>query len=709
MVSVIGFSGVVYPARAAAPQGTLTGSVQTLTAGTTVAINPITVTDFSTAEITDTNDIKIRIPSTVNATWDTTDTTASLTQPAVTGVVSTTVSYADAGKTLILDVTTSFGNSEFVVVSGLSYIPLAASSAVALDWAIDGSTYLAGNANTALTVIAEPQLTSSISLGANAVVGTAGDTTLTLTVPRALVATDTIVWTMPTNFSVPQGAITLTDNTLNGAGVFTCTGVAATRVITCVTDGAVTADVAGTLVLSGILSIFVAGATNITDLTVNDVAAASGADIALDTTTAVTATTAGVMASTNVIPGSTTVGITNTATINFTTVNSIAADGKIKVTFGSGFDLTSVTSTGMACSTLTGGTTATGVSSQTVTLTRTGGDVESAGAQTCTIALVKNPVTAGTTGTYTISTTNSSDGIVDSDAAVTADTMFAASGTTSSSTNTTATTYDIALSAPVLGATYAVGDSVSIAWSTGAGTGSVAAVNLDYSTDDGLTYTSIVAGIANDGAYTWVVPDISSESVTIRAQATDLVTTLATDVSDAFSVGVSATTEEDTEDETSEDIDTGAESITLLPEGAYFKGQSWSTVYYVGADGYRHPFLDAQTFFTYADNFNDVIEASDAYLSNYTIGAPMLPKAGTVLVKIQSVNNVYALEADNTLRWITSEELAISLYGSAWADYVIDVPVTAWGHFNHGEDVESASDIEVDTDSMQTRDALNSK
>lgn len=413
---------------------------------------------------------------------------------------------------------------------------------------------------------------------------------------------------------------------------------------------------------------------------------------------------------TNVAPGSPIVGVTNTVTVTFTTLGSIPGDGKVKVTFGAGFVLTSVASTSMACSTLTGGATATTVSSQTVILTRTGGDVEAAGPQTCTIALVRNPVVAGTTGLYTISTTTGVDGPIDTDAAVTADTMFAASGTSNAVANTVPLTYDVALSAPAAAAAYDAGDEIAVAWSTNGGTGGVAAVNLDYSTDGGLTFTNIVTGTANDGTYTWAAPDINEQSVTIRAQATDLLVVLDTDTSDAFSIGTEAsdeTSEDTSDDTTAEDADTSSESTTLLPTGAFFKGESWDTVYYVDGTT-RRPFLDAQTFFTYADNFDAVIDASDDYLANYTIGTPMLPMAGSVLVKVQSLNKVYALGEDGELRWVSSESLASSLYGSNWADYVIDVPVTAWGHFTIGDDINSVNEIEVDDSILQTRDELNS-
>ncbi len=290
-----------------------------------------------------------------------------------------------------------------------------------------------------------------------------------------------------------------------------------------------------------------------------------------------------------------------------------------------------------------------------------------------------------------------------------------ASASSTSSTTSTALTYGIVVSAPEATAAYEAGDEIVIVWSTASGTGTPGAVNLDYSTDGGITYTAIVSGTTNDGSYSWTAPDIDAASVTIRAQGTDLITVLATDTSDAFSIGhtdvdedASEDTEDDSSDDAAEDTDTSADSTTLLPTGTFMKGESWTTVYYVEGTT-RRPFLDAQTFFTYADNFDSVIDTSDDYLANYTIGAPMLPEAGSVLIKIVSVNNVYALGEDGELRWISSESVASDIYGSNWADYVIDVPVTAWSQFTFGADIDSSSDISLDGTEMQTRDALNSK
>jgi hypothetical protein len=138
---------------AAAPQGTLTGSTISLVIGIPTAINPITVTDFSTAEITAVNDIRIKIPTGVNAIWDTSDNNVD-TAGTASAKVASTVTFADSDKTLILDVDPGdFANDDTLIISNLSFIGQGGSAAGALTWSIDGgATYLAGNSNTSITV-----------------------------------------------------------------------------------------------------------------------------------------------------------------------------------------------------------------------------------------------------------------------------------------------------------------------------------------------------------------------------------------------------------------------------------------------------------------------------------------------------------------------------------------------------------------------------
>lgn len=283
--------------------------------------------------------------------------------------------------------------------------------------------------------------------------------------------------------------------------------------------------------------------------------------------------------------------------------------------------------------------------------------------------------------------------------------VVVANATASTATTTSAATYTVAISAPAVGAAHRVGDDIRILWTTEGSTGAVGAANIAYSTDDGVTYTDIVVGTANDWSYEWVAPDIDS-AVILRVQASDLVNVLATATSGSFTIGDVVV---ESDDATAEETAADATPVVADPADSLIKGTSWSTIYSVDENGNRRPFLDEQTFFTYADSFDGVVTVADADLANYPIGEPMLPKAGVVLVKVVSLNNVYALAEDNTLRWITSESLAINLYGGGWADYVIDVPATAWPHFTIGDDIATSADIAVNDSLLQTRTELNSR
>jgi hypothetical protein len=144
--------------------------------------------------------------------------------------------------------------------------------------------------------------------------------------------------------------------------------------------------------------------------------------------------------------------------------------------------------------------------------------------------------------------------------------------------------------------------------------------------------------------------------------------------------------------------------------GDYIRGVSWSTVYYVGSDMSRHPFMDEQTYFTYRSSWDGIKVVPDAALADYAMGSLVLPKAGVVLVKIVSANDVYALEngvnGSIVLRRIPDEATAIGRFGTRWADYVIDVSPAFYAKFARGADMPSA--FPVDMGAMKTRMVLNS-
>jgi hypothetical protein len=216
----IGLMAFAIPsALALAPAGTMTSTALTVDLGQLKAINAIVVTDAG-GEITDATDIKIRIPEGVNAIWDTADTTIVADVTGATGVVSTTVTYESA-KIVVLDVTTTFTAGDAVTISGLSMIGQTATSvATALDWAVDGATYLAGDATTKVTVAngAEDTLTSVDISALDPVTGATTTYTVVFTVPATGVIPKDgkIVLLFPAGFDTAGVGATATSATMDG-------------------------------------------------------------------------------------------------------------------------------------------------------------------------------------------------------------------------------------------------------------------------------------------------------------------------------------------------------------------------------------------------------------------------------------------------------------------------------------------------------------
>ncbi len=64
------------------------------------------------------------------------------------------------------------------------------------------------------------------------------------------------------------------------------------------------------------------------------------------------------------------------------------------------------------------------------------------------------------------------------------------------------------------GETLYIGCNFNITWNT---TTFISSVNLDYSTNGGITWLPIVSGTANDGVYAWTIPNTQSQNCRVRA------------------------------------------------------------------------------------------------------------------------------------------------------------------------------------------------
>ncbi len=131
-------------------------------------------------------------------------------------------------------------------------------------------------------------------------------------------------------------------------------------------------------------------------------------------------------------------------------------------------------------------------------------------------------------------------------------------------------------------------------------------------------------------------------------------------------------------------------------------------MYYVDQNFVRHPFYNVTIFATYQSSFDNVQTVTDATLPLMALGAPMLPNPDVILIKWESLNDVYLARATDKIgtglrRTLADEATAGMLLGSMWADYVIDLPSTLWSSYADGEKFTAAETAGVDVSKFKKR------
>ncbi|MDG1950265.1 MAG: Ig-like domain-containing protein, partial [bacterium] len=245
------------------------------------------------------------------------------------------------------------------------------------------------------------------------------------------------------------------------------------------------------------------------------------------------------------------------------------------------------------------------------------------------------------------------------------------------------------------------GQDVSIVW---VHNGNITTTEVYYQTEEqnkGSTLIDLV--FDGDTQSNWTIP-------TTAAIGQDL--TVTTVNAQKVSYSASATVTIGEEEEELEEEEEVVEEEPAATSGQ-IRTDASPGVYSTFEDGTRRVFMNSLTYFTWFTDFDDVETVEAPVMSDYLLTGLMLPKAGTVLVKIQSIPNVYYLEEnpDNAyqpiLRWIPDEETAIELFGEDWALSVVDIEPTFFTKFTTSDDPLSTSDASwIDGGALRTREDL---
>ncbi len=133
-----------------------------------------------------------------------------------------------------------------------------------------------------------------------------------------------------------------------------------------------------------------------------------------------------------------------------------------------------------------------------------------------------------------------------------------------------------------------------------------------------------------------------------------------------------------------------AQAATLSP-GDLIKA-SGPAVYYYSQEGKRLVFPNENTYKTWYANFSTVKTITDQELAAITMGGNVTYKPGVKLVKIVSDPKVYAVAAGGTLKHVTTESLAATLYGTDWNTKVDDISDGFFNNYQMGSAITNYLD-----------------
>jgi hypothetical protein len=121
--------------------------------------------------------------------------------------------------------------------------------------------------------------------------------------------------------------------------------------------------------------------------------------------------------------------------------------------------------------------------------------------------------------------------------------------------------------------------------------------------------------------------------------------------------------------------------------GSLIRTEEFSTVYYCGRDGGRYGFPNEGTFFSWYADFSSVKVISKEEMAAAPLKGQVTYKPGSFMVKMPSVDKVYAVGKGGTLRWIVSPDIAEQLYGKSWSKQVKDLSEAFFPAYSTGENV----------------------
>jgi hypothetical protein len=243
----------------------------------------------------------------------------------------------------------------------------------------------------------------------------------------------------------------------------------------------------------------------------------------------------------------------------------------------------------------------------------------------------------------------------------------------------------------------------------------VSDVSVSLITEDGSAIPISLSDATRDistGSLHWVVPSISTTHARLKISLLGSQgQVLATDESDAdFTITTDQIGGVIEDEETSSDTLTAldlfkaevsplsinenfgfsneAPESPLCISNTLIKDPVNAAVYYCGADGKRHVFVNAKVFYSWYSSFGSVITLSSETLNAIPVGENVAYRPRQRMIKLQSDAKVYAVSGGGVLHLIANEVIAEALYGKDWNTMIDDIADAFFVNYTAGAPLE---------------------
>lgn len=109
-------------------------------------------------------------------------------------------------------------------------------------------------------------------------------------------------------------------------------------------------------------------------------------------------------------------------------------------------------------------------------------------------------------------------------------------------------------------------------------------------------------------------------------------------------------------------------------------------------------------FFTWYTSFDSVREVPLESLTSYGLGTNVTYRAGVRMVKFTTDPKVYAVARGGVLRWVKTEDLARTYYGTEWNKKIDDIADGFYSNYTFGMEIDSVDDYNPEAEFLNSKE-----